>query len=92
MSLKDRPPAGSLAADILSTRQSLLSEMRELTDHLSEFGSCVSDISGDEVDGDEKNKPAKRKASRTPIKSDEKLKKAALVTDWYDRVVEELDN
>ena len=92
LSLKDRPPACSLAADILSTRQSLLSEMRELTDQLSEFGSCVSDISGDEVDGDEKNKPAKRKASRTPIKSDEKLKKAALVTDWYDRVVEELDN
>ena len=31
----------------------------------------------------------KRKASKTPIKSDEKLKKATLVTDWYDKVVEE---
>ena len=89
LSLKDRPPACSLAADILNTKQSLLSEIRDLNDQLSEFGSCVSDISGDEMDGGDKISTAKRKASRTPLKSDEKLKKAALVTDWYDRVVEE---
>ena len=63
-----------------------------MNDQLSEFGSCVSDISGDEMDNDEKKSTAKRKASRTPIKSNEKLKKAALVTDWYDNVVEEFDN
>ena len=89
MSLKDRPPACSLAADIMNTKQSLLSEIRDLNDQLSEFGSCVSDISGDEMDSDDKKITVKRKASKTPIKSDEKLKKATLVTDWYDKVVEE---
>ena len=92
LSLKDRPPACSLAADIMNTKQSLLSEIRDLNDQLSEFGSCVSDISGDEMDSDDKKITVKRKASKTPIKSDEKLKKATLVTDWYDRVVEESVN
>ena len=92
MSLQDRPPACSLAADILSTRQSLLSEIKDLNEQLSEFGSCVSDFSGDEVDDDDKRNTAKRKASRTPIKSDKNLKKAALATDWYDRVEEESRN
>ena len=92
LSLQDRPPACSLAADILSTRQSLLSEIKDLNEQLSEFGSCVSDFSGDEVDDDDKRNTAKRKASRTPIKSDKNLKKAALATDWYDRVEEESRN
>ena len=76
----------------MNTKQSLLSEIRDLNDQLSEFGSCVSDISGDEMDSDDKKITVKRKASKTPIKSDEKLKKATLVTDWYDRVVEESVN
>ena len=84
-SVSERPPAGSIAADILNTRVSLLSEIKDLNEQLSEFGSRVSsDYSDDEVTNDKNKNRAKRKAGKTPIKSNEKLKKPAVVTDWYD--------
>ena len=61
--------------------------MRDLTDQLSEFGSCVSeqsDSSGDESSKEVNRHRSKRKAGKSPITSDEKLKKPALVLDWYE--------
>ena len=84
-SLLDSPRSGSLAADILNTRKNLLSEIRDLQDQLSEFDSCrseQSDSSGDESEN-KKVKQSKRKAGKTPIKSDEKNKKANL--DWFEK-------
>ena len=63
----------------------MLSEIKDLNEQLSEFGSRVSsDYSDDEVTNDKNKNRAKRKAGKTPIKSNEKLKKPAVVTDWYD--------
>ena len=93
LSLTDRPPACSIAADIINTRKSMLSEIRDLNDQLSEFGSCVSeqsDSSGDESSEQFKRFRSKRKAGKSPIKSDEKLKKPALLTDWYENCQDDL--
>ena len=93
LSLTDRPPACSIAADIINTRRSILSEIRDLNDQLSEFGSCVSeqsDSSGDESGEQLKSFRSKRKAGKSPLKSDEKLKKPALVTDWYESCQDDL--
>ena len=93
LSLTDRPPACSIAADIMNTRRSILSEIRDLNDQLSEFGSCVSeqsDSSGDESGEQLKSFRSKRKAGKSPLKSDEKLKKPALVTDWYENCQDDL--
>ena len=81
-SLSERPPACSIAADILNTKVSLLSEIKDLNEQLSDFGSCIS--SDDEVTNDKNKNRAKRKAGKTPIKSNEKLKKPSVATDWYD--------
>ena len=90
MSMTDCPPAESIAADILNTRKTLLSDIKDLKDQLSDFGSCVSEQPGsssDESDrysvGSKKVSKLKRKAGKTPIKSDEKLKKPTL--DWFDK-------
>ena len=37
-------PSGSIASEILNTRKSLLTDIRDLQEQLSDFGSCVSDI------------------------------------------------
>ena len=87
LSLTDKPPACSIAADILNTRKNILSEIRDLNDQLSEFGSCVSeqsDSSGDESFKEVKSHRSKRKAGKSPLKSDEQNKKPALVLDWYE--------
>ena len=71
----------------MNTRKHLLSEIKDLNDQLSEFGSCVSeqsDSSGSESSKEVKRHRSKRKAGKSPIKSDEKLKKPALVLDWYE--------
>ena len=93
LSLSERPPACSIAADILNSRSSLLSEIRDLNEQLSEFGSCLSsDYSDDEVKNDKTKNRSKRKAGKSPIKSDEKMKKPALVHDWYDKANDEVNN
>ena len=84
-SMLDSPCNGSIAADILNTKKNLLSEIRDLQDQLSEFDSCrseQSDSSGDESEN-KMVKQSKRKAGKTPIKSDEKSKKANL--DWFEK-------
>ena len=84
-SMLDTPCHGSLAADILNTKRSLLSEIRDLQDQLSEFDSCrseQSDSSGDESESKKVNQ-SKRKAGKTPIKSDDKNKKANI--DWFEK-------
>ena len=93
LSLSERPPACSIAADILHSRSSLLSEIRDLNEQLSEFGSCLSsDYSDDEVKNDKTKNRSKRKAGKSPIKSDEKMKKPALVHDWYDKANDGVNN
>ena len=87
LSLSDRPPTCSIAADIMNTRKHLLSEIQDLNDQLSEFGSCLSeqsDSSDSEAFKEVKRHRSKRKAGKSPIKSDEKLKKPSLVLDWYE--------
>ena len=93
LSLKS-PPLDSIASQILNSRnphetppsynraKSLLGELKDLKEQISEFGSCVSEISdssADEFEGftvDEKRQRGfkkvdpKRKAGRTPIKDD----------------------
>ena len=85
LSLTERPPACSIAADIMNTRKSLLADINDLKDQLSEFGSCVSEVdsSEDESKSAKKRNKGKRKAGKSPLKSDEKLKKPALVPDWF---------
>jgi hypothetical protein len=78
-------PPGSIVSEILNTKKSLLTDIRDLQDQLSDFGSCVStsDSSGEEGSVDDKRgKKKKRKAGKTPIKVDEKSKKANF--DWND--------
>ena len=86
LSLTEHPPACSIAADIMNTRKSLLADIKDLNDQISEFGSCVSEVdtSEDETKADKKRNKGKRKAGKSPIKSVEKLKKQALVPDWYE--------
>ena len=92
-SLSERPPACSIAADILNTKVNLLSEIKDLNEKLSEFESCVSsDYSDDEVANTKNKSRPKRKASKTPIKSDEKVKKPAISSDWYDEANDEVNN
>ena len=79
-------PSGSIASEIINTRKSLLTDIRDLQDQLSDFDSCVSMIdssSGDEDSGNQRGKKKTRKAGKTPIKNDENMKKANL--DWYDQ-------
>ena len=78
-------PPGSIASEILNTKKSLLTDIRDLQDQLSDFGSCVStsDSSGEEGSGNKQGgKKKKRKAGKTPIKNDEKSKKANF--DWFE--------
>ena len=90
LSLPTQPPACSMAADLMNTNKSLLADLKDIKDQLSDFGSCVSEQSDSSSDESErytvvsrKEKEKKRKASKTPIKSDEKLKKANL--DWFEK-------
>ena len=88
LSLPAQPPSCSFAADIMNTNKSLLSDIKDIKDQLSDFGSCVSEQSDSSSDESERytlveRKEAKRKAGKTPIKSDEKLKKANL--DWFEK-------
>ena len=90
LSLPHHPPANSIAFDILNKKSllSVVSDIKDLKDQLSDFGSCVSEQSGSSSDESErssianhKNNP-KRKAGKTPIKNDEKSKKANV--NWFD--------
>ena len=106
LSLVNRtPPKESLAAEILGTltprpdllrAKAILNEVKDMTDRLSDFGSCVSESSGTCSDdsGDEsdikggfqtmnekkRNKKTKRKLKLTPGK-EQFLKKPNLVQD-----------
>ena len=89
------PPPGSIAADILSSgpvllkTKSLLSDMKKMSEQLSEFGSCVSSLSessGEEslvnnsavsVQSEKKKKKRKRMASSSPPDKNLFLKKPA---------------
>ena len=89
------PPKGSLAEDLLSTNsprsdlqktKSALNELKDLTDRLSEFGSCWSnsesahsDIPHEECNSskEKKKRKKKRKLQVTPDK-DSFLKKPNL--------------
>ena len=60
ISLDNRtPPKGSVAAELLSTPRPDLSRAKllvsELKESLSDFGSCVSNTSDDEIDGCDTN-------------------------------------
>ena len=72
----------------MNSNKSLLYDIKDIKDQLSDFGSCVSEQSDSSSDESERytlvqRKEAKRKASLTPIKSDEKMKKANL--DWFEK-------
>ena len=95
LSMPMEPPVGSIAADILNTKKNLLSEIKDLKDQLSEFDSCVSEQSSSEESeryevGGKKGPKQKRKAGKTPLKSNEKQKKANL--DWYEHANDGLTN
>ena len=69
------PPHGSLAKDILYSAPSflktrnILSEIKQMSEHLSDFGSCVSSTSASEEENDvgwKSKKKKKRKSSRSP--------------------------
>ena len=67
------PPHGSLAKDILYSAPSLLktrnilSEIKQMSEQLSDFGSCLSSSSEEESDvGWKSKKKKKRKSSRSP--------------------------
>ena len=88
LSLPAQPPACSFAAEIMNSNKSLLHDIKDIKDQLSDFGSCVSEQSDSSSDESERytlvqRKEAKRKAGQTPIKSDEKMKKANL--DWFEK-------
>ena len=100
--LERTPPKGSLAAELLVTTtprhdlsrtNSMINELRSMAENLSDFGSCLSDSSGDDsladgVDKEEgfknmnekkRNKKKKRKLKLTPGK-EQFMKKPNLVT------------
>jgi hypothetical protein len=100
--LERTPPMGSLAAELLVTTtprhdlsrtNSMINELRSMAENLSDFGSCLSDSSGDDsladgVDKEEgfknmnekkRNKKKKRKLKLTPGK-EQFMKKPNLVT------------
>ena len=64
ISLTNRtPPPGSIAADILKPGQSiartklLVNEIKDLSEQLSDFNSCIDSSSSDEADNDINSKP-----------------------------------
>ena len=88
LSLPPNPPVCSIAAEIINTRKTLLADIKDMQEQLSEFGSCVSEPEESSGNSEasaigtpkkgKKMKKVKRKAGRTPLKSDEKPKKANL--------------
>ena len=92
LSLPLNPPAHSIAAEILNTRKTLLADIKDLQEQLSEFGSCVSEPEESSANSEastadtskkyKRVKKVKRKAGLTPLKSDEKPKKPNI--DWFD--------
>ena len=75
------PPLGSLADDILNSAPSLLktrnilSEIKQMSERLSDFGSCISSNSEDENDLTWNAKKKKRKAKHSPHDKSYFLKK-----------------
>ena len=75
------PPLGSLADDILYSAPSLLktrnilSEIKQMSEQLSDFGSCISSNSEDEKDLTWNSKKKKRKAKESPPDRNYFLKK-----------------
>ena len=75
------PPLGSLADDILNSAPSLLktrnilSEIKQMSEQLSDFGSCISSNSEDENDLTWNAKKKKRKAKHSPHDKSYFLKK-----------------
>ena len=105
LSLYDRtPPRDSLAAEILGSQtpsllrtESILNEMRTVSEHLSDFGSCLSMSSSDSdsledtgasggfqtLNEKKRNKKKKRKLKLTPGK-EQFLKKPNLMDrNWF---------
>ena len=75
------PPPGSLASDILGSSsmlkaQTLIEEVRSMSEQLTDFGSCYSSsFSSEDEEKNQKEQKKKRKASKSPTEKSNFLKK-----------------
>ena len=64
LSLPAQPPACSFAAEIMNSNKSLLYDIKDIKDQLSDFGSCVSEQSDSSSDQSERYTLVQRKLAK----------------------------